>query len=374
VEERRSTWQSWHVRAEAQRHVRAVTVPTAKVDQLVELLVDEALQIRSISLARPEDGITEPVVLRKTDGSSVYTVAGSELFTSARILAAEQRLVAAAGRTDGRVLDAATAELALLESAANGTALDAGQAALVRAMCTSGVRLQLAIAPAGAGKTPAMRTLAGAWRDSGGHVVGWPGRPPQPPSSATQLADQVRSNAADEAPAWAAVRRALVPAELIANVQVWRAATEVDPVDLRPTGPAQHDNAAQIFQQRLDKRLATSDTHADLRWRQLLARESPRATADPVPARAGRKIVESRQGRLRRHPSRAVGGGRRTPTRRPPRRSALVAHPRSATPNTEHRPRRDQRCPSDERDNHAVTRPAATQAALGAAARVRPSR
>ena len=40
VEEHRSTWQSWHVRAEAQRHVRAVQVPTDKVDQLVELLVD----------------------------------------------------------------------------------------------------------------------------------------------------------------------------------------------------------------------------------------------------------------------------------------------------------------------------------------------
>ncbi len=110
--------------------------------------------------------------LRRADGSSVYTVAGSELFTSARILAAEQRLVATAGRTDGRVVDAATVELALLESAANGNALDAGQAALVRAMCTSGARLQLAIAPAGAGKTTAMRTLARAWSDSGGHVVG----------------------------------------------------------------------------------------------------------------------------------------------------------------------------------------------------------
>ena len=77
-----------------------------------------------------------------------------------------------AGRTDGRVLDAATVELALLESAANGDSLDAGQAALVRAMCTSGARLQLAIAPAGAGKTTAMRTLVQAWSDSGGQVVG----------------------------------------------------------------------------------------------------------------------------------------------------------------------------------------------------------
>jgi ATP-dependent exoDNAse (exonuclease V) alpha subunit len=39
-------------------------------------------------------------------------------------------------------------------------------------MCTTGARLQLAIAPAGAGKTTAMRTLARAWSDSGGQVVG----------------------------------------------------------------------------------------------------------------------------------------------------------------------------------------------------------
>ena len=145
---------------------------TDKVEQLVELLVAEVLQTRSVSLTRPDDGISEPAALRRADGSSVYTVAGSELFTSARILAAEQRLVAAAGRTDGRVVDAGTVELALLESAANGNALDAGQAALVRSMCTSGARLQLAIAPAGAGKTTAMRTLVQAWRDSGGQVVG----------------------------------------------------------------------------------------------------------------------------------------------------------------------------------------------------------
>ena len=172
VEERRSTWQSWHVRAEALRHVRAAEIDTDKVDQLVELLVAEVLQTRSIALTRTDDGISEPAALRRADGSSVYTVAGSDLYTSIRILAAEQRLVATAGRTDGRVADAATVDLALLESAANGNALDAGQAALVRAMCTSGARLQLAIAPAGAGKTTAMRTLARAWSDSGGQVLG----------------------------------------------------------------------------------------------------------------------------------------------------------------------------------------------------------
>ena len=46
------------------------------------------------------------------------------------------------------VVDAGAVERTLLESAANGNARHAAPAALVRAMCTSGVRLQLAIAPA----------------------------------------------------------------------------------------------------------------------------------------------------------------------------------------------------------------------------------
>ena len=39
-------------------------------------------------------------------------------------------------------------------------------------MCTSGARLQLAIAPAGAGKTTAMRALTLAWTQDGGQVLG----------------------------------------------------------------------------------------------------------------------------------------------------------------------------------------------------------
>jgi hypothetical protein len=95
-----------------------------------------------------------------------------------------------------------------------------------------------------------------------------------------ELADQVRLNAAAEAPAWAAQPHTPVPAELIADVQVWRAATQVDPSDLRPTGPPQLGQADRIFQQQLDKRLAAPDTNTDEQWRRLLATEAPSVTAD----------------------------------------------------------------------------------------------
>jgi hypothetical protein len=172
MEHSRSTWQMWHVRAEAQRQIRAADLPPERASALVDLLVDEVLDRRSVVLAAPADNIEEPEPLRRVDGSSVYTVAGAALYASQLILDAELRLLTAAGQRGGAYVDSTAVDLALLEMAANGTALDAGQAELVRQMCSSGARLQLAIAPAGAGKTTAMRALTLAWTEDGGQVLG----------------------------------------------------------------------------------------------------------------------------------------------------------------------------------------------------------
>jgi hypothetical protein len=96
-----------------------------------------------------------------------------------------------------------------------------------------------------------------------------------------ELADQVRLNTEGETPAWAVQPHALLPAKLIADIQVWRAATEVDPGDLRPTGPPQLGYSARVWQQQLDGLAGAADTHTDRQWRQLLAKAAPRATADP---------------------------------------------------------------------------------------------
>ena len=64
-------------------------------------------------------------------------------------------------------------------------------------------------------------------------------------------------------------------------------------------------------------------------------------------------------------------GSRSRTTTRPPRRSPLVAHPRPATGNAEPTPGHPRGSPSGPAHDHQVTRPAATQATLGAATRVR---
>ena len=55
---------------------------------------------------------------------------------------------------------------------AHGVQLNDGQVALVREAATSGARVQLALAPAGTGKTTAMAVLAAAWRNVRRHVIG----------------------------------------------------------------------------------------------------------------------------------------------------------------------------------------------------------
>ena len=72
-----------------------------KWDQLEDAttkLVATALSM-CVSLAPPDDGISEPDVLRRADGTSVYRVTGSSRYTSQRILFAERRVFDAAGRT-----------------------------------------------------------------------------------------------------------------------------------------------------------------------------------------------------------------------------------------------------------------------------------
>ncbi|MBJ8342990.1 relaxase domain-containing protein [Antrihabitans sp. YC3-6] len=170
----RATWQEAHVRAEAERIVRAANADPEHGQRIADQLVLAALSIRRSIPRRLPDQFDEPAPLRRLDGTSVYTTARSQLYTSAAVIAAEERLIAAAHQPGGHQIPDSTVAVALLEYAANnnGRSLNAGQAELVRRMATSGARLQVAIAPAGTGKTTAMKVLARAWQSEGGTIIG----------------------------------------------------------------------------------------------------------------------------------------------------------------------------------------------------------
>jgi len=172
VEQSRATWTRWNVTAEAERATRGLHADTpAHREAIVTAVVDRALHPqRALSLAAPTL-VGEPEQLRRTDGQSVFTRHGAGRFTSARILAAEQRLVAAgsvlgAPAVSGRVVEEA---LARAGAASGGLAVD--QVEAVRRFTGSGRRLDVLIGPAGAGKTTTMRAVVDAWQAAGGPVL-----------------------------------------------------------------------------------------------------------------------------------------------------------------------------------------------------------
>jgi conjugative relaxase-like TrwC/TraI family protein len=175
VENQRAVWQENHIRAEAERRVRAANIRHADVDAAVDAVVKAALHpamSMTLDTRDPADGAATPAALKRTDGSSVYTVAGTRLYTSTAVVRAEKAILAAAAQRGGRTLTSEQVDVALLESVANKVTLNPGQVQLVRELATSGARVQLALAPAGTGKTTAMRVLASAWTASGGNIIG----------------------------------------------------------------------------------------------------------------------------------------------------------------------------------------------------------
>lgn len=168
----RATWGINHVRAETQRMLRYTD---HVADQTVaQRIIDTALNVHSIALTTHADTeMGEPGELRRADGSSIYRRHDSTLYTSEEVLAAERRILAAVGMAGGHIVDEESIQTALAERLAlDGVELNDGQALLLRDMATSGARLQLALAPAGTGKTTAAAPLASAWIASGGTVIG----------------------------------------------------------------------------------------------------------------------------------------------------------------------------------------------------------
>lgn len=170
VEGSRATWQVWHLRAEAERQARSGGIARDQLDEAVASVVNTAIAA-SLRLDAP-DPIIEPAALTRSNGESVYVVHGDTRYTSPGVLAAEQQLLAAAHRTGYRALSDVRGEIAVAGSSADGFELNDAQAAMVRDLATSGAAVQLALAPAGTGKTTTMSVLAQAWAASGGKVIG----------------------------------------------------------------------------------------------------------------------------------------------------------------------------------------------------------
>jgi conjugative relaxase-like TrwC/TraI family protein len=157
----RSTWNRWHVRAEAERQLRAQPTKdrAAQVDAVEKLVLAPGSSIR-LTVNGTE---AIPQSIRRSNGESMLRVHGAARYSSQVVMDAERDLCNAGHE---HTLWAVFSQPHLLAD------LNQGQRDLVEHFTGSATRLAVGVGPAGSGKTTAMRAVADTWKTGGGKVIG----------------------------------------------------------------------------------------------------------------------------------------------------------------------------------------------------------
>jgi conjugative relaxase-like TrwC/TraI family protein len=173
VQAKRSTWRRWNLQAEASRQTMGLRfAATTDRETLVGLIADAA-EAASLRLTPPELTVA-PAAFTRADGSSVFRPRHATLYTSAALLAAEDRLLKLARTPTGPALDPKVLVGVTAGRDERGRVLSDDQQSVVERIATSGRTLDLLVGPAGAGKTLALGALRRAWERSygPGSVIG----------------------------------------------------------------------------------------------------------------------------------------------------------------------------------------------------------
>lgn len=172
VGEKRSTWRYWNLWAEASRQTIEWRFATPRDREAAVALIVDAATGASIRLTPPELAMS-PGAFRWADGSSRFRPRQSAVFSSAELLAAEDRLLVRGNTATAPAVDLSTVEEATRRDVL-GHHLSEGQANALAQITTSRRQVDLLVGPAGAGKTTAMHALHTAWTTAHGpgSVVG----------------------------------------------------------------------------------------------------------------------------------------------------------------------------------------------------------
>lgn len=96
---KRSTWRRWNLHAEASRQTTGLRFASTTDREAVIGMIVDAAEDASLRLTPPEV-VTAPAGLTRADGSSVFLPRHHEVFSSTRILEAEDTLLALSRATD----------------------------------------------------------------------------------------------------------------------------------------------------------------------------------------------------------------------------------------------------------------------------------
>ncbi|MFI9419085.1 AAA family ATPase [Streptomyces werraensis] len=167
VTERRTTFRR-HVLAEARRYLMRTLGGATAAPQAAEQITDRVLAHGDcLNITPPALNPPHPD-LQHRDGISVHRPIGATTYTTRSLLAAENRLLAAARAC---VIPPVAPGTFHRVAALGRSPMDAGQRALASSFVLSDRLLLAGLGPAGAGKTTAMKLVARAVDAAGGRLV-----------------------------------------------------------------------------------------------------------------------------------------------------------------------------------------------------------
>ncbi|MFF7858741.1 MobF family relaxase [Streptomyces sp. NPDC007904] len=168
VTERRATFRRRHVLAEARRYLmRTLAGATAPPQAAEEITTYVLAHGDCLDITPPEINPPHPD-LQRADGTCVYRPIGSATYTTHSLLAAENRLLAAARH---KVIPPVGQGTFARTAALHRGPMDTGQRALASSFACSQQLLLAGLGPAGAGKTTAMKLVARAVDAAGGRLI-----------------------------------------------------------------------------------------------------------------------------------------------------------------------------------------------------------
>lgn len=173
VGDRRATWKRWNLHAEAVRQTIGLRFATAQDRDTITRQIVDAAEYASLQLTPPELA-SSPPRFQQPDGTSVFRPKASTVYSSERVLAAEDRILAAAENRTAPTVPLAWIEQAARTKNKDGYTLSLDQEQAIAKIGISGRTLDLLVGPAGTGKTTTMQALHTAWerRHGEGSVIG----------------------------------------------------------------------------------------------------------------------------------------------------------------------------------------------------------
>ncbi|MBY0688812.1 MobF family relaxase [Microbacterium marinilacus] len=173
VGDRRATWKRWNLHAEAVRQTMGIRFATATDRDVITKQIVDAAEAASLRLTPPELA-SSPPVFQRADGWSVFCPKDATVYSSERVLAAEDRLLDAAQHREAPTVPLTWIEHAARTKNRDGHTLSADQKQAISKIGVSGRTLDVLVGPAGTGKTTTMLALRRAWETRHGKdsVVG----------------------------------------------------------------------------------------------------------------------------------------------------------------------------------------------------------